>query len=274
MSGTSVSHVLTMKVTTNMLNFLQTILFLSLGSSILISTCCAKELQLECKHRVSTIYGGLSRILDVCHVKKFNITEDDTQLVFMDTNSKTYTGVRIESSKFTVFPKEILKIFPQTVALAVAFSDMTKIEDNSFRNASQLLDLDLGYNKITKINELTFAGADNLIDLRLNVNKITEVSPRALNCVPKLEILELGQNEISTLHMETFAKLKNLKTLSLNSNPLSHIAPQLFIHNERLSVLRLGVMEFDELELELSTNQMEKLAIYGTHSHLKKLTLR
>lgn len=257
-----------------------TLQFLSLGCLLLISTSYARDLQLEC-HSVDESYNNtrLLRVLNVCHVKKFNLTKDDiianTQLSFSDAAAaNTYTGVIIESSKFPSFPQKIIKIFKNMVFLSIAFSGMTEIEDFSFRNATRLQDLNLGYNKITKISEFTFAGAD-LVSLSLEVNEITEVAPGAFDYFPHLETLRLSSNKISALDAKIFAMLSNLKLLRLNTNPLTHIDPQMFVHNQRLSDLGLAMIEVGgELELVLNTNRLTLLDLHGITEEFKKLTLR
>lgn len=151
---------------------------------------------------------------------------------------------------------------------------MTEIANHTFKDASQLLGLHLAYNNITKITEFSFAGADNLISLNLEDNKIMEVSSKAFNCVPHLKSLKLGNNQISTLDKETFAMLKNLMVLRLTSNPLVYIDPHMFVHNGRLSELGLSELACNELELELRSENIKKLDIYGMHADFKKVHLK
>lgn len=261
-----------------MFSAIQSILLIFLVVFKLSSTCCSKELHLKCES-VDKDHNNtrISRKLNVCHVKKFNLTkdtEDVTQLLFADDSANTYTGVSLESSKFQKFPQQILTVFPHVLSLGIAFSGMTEIEDHTFKNSTQLLDLNLGYNKITKITEFSFAGAENLVSLNLDVNQITEVSPSAFSCLPHLKILKLGSNKISTLDRNVFALLSNLRVLSLTRNPLVHIDSQMFVHNDRLVELRLSELEVGEVELELHSKKMKKLDLYGIRSDKKKITLK
>lgn len=239
--------------------------------SIFIIFCCAKEIHLECDDIIEVTNIHISRVLQVCDIRGFEITENDSEISFVNVSQNNFTKIEVTRSKFLVLPTKIVDLFPQVVAFEVCFSGMTRIEDYTFRNASQLLDLSITINELTEITEFTLAGAVNVISLDLNTNQITNVSPKAFNLMPKLERLILGANRISSLDKEIFSLLKNLKYLDVSFNKLTEIDSKLFVHTEHLSYLNLARNKFNEVELELSTKvKMNRLDFEG----IRKLTLR
>lgn len=258
-----------------MRNLSHSLLFVSLAFAfVIISTCHADEIKLTCKELNEENNTRIDRILTICWVRQFEVPDTDTSFLFEDASEKEFTGVSIENSVIKTFPKHILDVIPQAIALSVISCELATIEDFSFRNASQLLNLELNNNELSEITEFTFAGAGNLIALNLKYNSIEQVSAKAFDCVPKLEYLTLTSNKISTLDKDMFSKLVHLKEIFLGQNDLTSLDPQMFLHNEQLSYLDLQMNPWTAVELELSTKQMKVLDFYGMFGNLSELTLR
>jgi Leucine-rich repeat (LRR) protein len=124
--------------------------------------------------------------------------------------------------------------------LYLNFNLITRIEDDSFPNTTDLNDLylsgnrikiierssflklafltrlDLSFNRLTILDYETFAGLNNLNVLNMSSNSIEFVQRRLFRDLFNLIKLDLSGNQILSIESESFASLTYLKYLNLN----------------------------------------------------------
>lgn len=229
-----------------MSNFLRLLFVISLASNALISTCFANEVEFEC-NRTEFVSYQLDLPLTTCFVTDIKTGIDEDTVIHVAEND--YTGFEMKNTLSPVFPTSVVTLFPHAIYLGFSNNNMTRIPDNTFRGASNLLQLWITGNELTEITEFTFTGANNLKVLTLGGNKIEVVSPKAFVALPKLESVEFDSNRLTSLD------------------------PRLFVNNVDFRHLSLSANNFNEVEFELSTKHLNHLWV-DLNPKLTKLTLR
>ncbi|XP_063308679.1 prolargin [Pelobates fuscus] len=92
------------------------------------------------------------------------------------------------------------------------------LQEDSFKNATELQWINLDNNKIKKIEKKILEKLDNLTYLYMEKNQLKEI-PSYLP--PKLEQLRLSRNQISKIPSGVFSKMDHLILLDLHNNKLS-----------------------------------------------------
>lgn len=175
-----------------------------------------------------------------------NRTNDDVEFVWIFTSNTPFMIPEI----FTTFPNIIeldidfsnlqsIKI-PDTVRLMwldLFGNNIARIESDSIRNQTELLECFLSYNNIQEIDEGAFEGLSELIYLELFINDIEYIEPRTFHPLTNMMVLDLEGNWLSSVG-DLFSENRKLQTLYLEYNEIEEIHPR-FNANLRDS-LRLG----------------------------------
>lgn len=143
--------------------------------------------------------------------------------------------VKFSGSRTPVVTKEMCESFPSLQYLYLDNLGVTKIDQDAFRNCSNLRLLHLQGNQLDKIDQNTFVHAVNLQELLLHDNQFTH----------------LDEN--------LFSHLNNLQELSMAENNLTEFSPELIRNNRRLSVLYLHSNDLSDLEIEKFLNYLPYL---------------
>ncbi len=102
------------------------------------------------------------------------------------------------------------------------------IERNLFRNC-YLTVLNLSYNKIDSIEDESFEELSNLINLDLSYNKLKQFHFIHLKYLKKLKYLNLNNNELDSLEFNFFScETIDLEELHLSGNKISNIERKYF----------------------------------------------
>ena len=97
-------------------------------------------------------------------------------------------------------------------------AEFEDLKPEFLKNASKLIAFQIWFNPITKLGENLFVEALNLVYINLENNNIESIHVLAFNKLTKLEGLFLGDNNIKVLPSETFSELTKLRYLNLESN--------------------------------------------------------
>ena len=105
---------------------------------------------------------------------------------------------------------------------------------------------------ITEINEYSFPNCENLVNLRINFNNIKKVYKNAFSKNLQLEMLSILVSEIITLPVNVFPGPGNKLTfLSLAANKIKVLKPEWFENLVNLTTLDLRSNEIEELPLNI-----------------------
>ena len=193
-------------------------------------------------------------------------------------------------------PRLLSSSFPSTIyslkRLNLSDNRIDAIEDNSFKQLSELQDLYLSQNRLRELSANSFSGLLELKLLDLSNNFLEQVPTDAILKLKNLKKLKLGSNNIQTLE-DIFGpgELMNLEYLDLSRNMITSLtAPCILTRFYSLKVINLAynsigkVSEIDEnvfhhltrLEvIDLSDNQLEVIPSAALYQlvNLKKLFL-
>jgi Leucine-rich repeat (LRR) protein len=106
--------------------------------------------------------------------------------------------------------------------LTLSTNDISFIEDNSFSDMTNLLNLDLFENNLKSIGKKTFHGLLNLDYLRLELNKLTMICNDTFEYLTKLRYLMLNDNKLEIIERGAFNNLISLKSLRLQNNKIKY----------------------------------------------------
>ncbi|KAG9465594.1 hypothetical protein GDO78_018038 [Eleutherodactylus coqui] len=128
--------------------------------------------------------------------------------------------------------------------LFLQHKDITPIDDNSFSDIQDLLELDLRFNKLSQLSARSFTGLKNLSDLLLAKNLLQTLSSETFSPFQKLQWLDLSDNQLT---IRVFKDLQFLEELNLSYNKLRTLVERVFEG--------LGQLEF----LSLNNNNIQEI---------------
>ena len=136
--------------------------------------------------------------------------------------------------------QEWMRNFPKTItSFSIQEAGIESIDPYTFRNFSQLMELDLSHNKLTFIYNYTFYALEALDTLILSFNEINDFDDEVFGKLPSLKRLHLDNNKLEEIYDITFSKLINLEILSLNGNYFKYINENSFLKLSKLQKLTL-----------------------------------
>ena len=137
------------------------------------------------------------------------------------------------------------------------------LQRSSFEQLKFLEKLKLSQNEITRIDNGTFVNLENLLDLNLNHNNVSNLFDETFRGLKRLQFLRLKYNKLTLLRRRTFRFLSSLLQLSVDENNIVIIEEGAF---EGLDFLT---------KLNISRNELKFLdgGTLGSLAHLKFLNL-
>lgn len=229
---------------------------------------------------------------DVCFVDDLNSRDEKLNFLtkkqsFRDSTTKIQFGW---NSNLKTFPTGIFTAYKNLKTLNLFLSRITQIDENTFKDAHELLELNLANNNIGNWKNSSFYGVEslevlkiyscnikeipegiffkliNLRELSLYGNHIVNVPKEVFSKLTKLKKLSLDSNNIKHLDAMTFASLGELTELDLSSNRLTALSPNLFSQNNELGGLDLSWNPLIVVEDSIRTlSKLEYLRLYKNH---------
>lgn len=177
--------------------------------------------------------------------------------------------LHLNSNNLNTVPNDALAFAGHSLKrLYLQRNSIQEIDENAFRNLTQLEILDISHNQLGHINEQTFQPLKNLHLLRMIDNRFQNLSENLFQNNWKLMSLDLSQNgQLQSLPTNLFHGLNNLSNLSLaycGLPNISHDVRQFFRNIPSLS------------KLDLKGNQLTNLTangLFAWNSRLTKLDL-
>lgn len=139
--------------------------------------------------------------------------------------------------------------------LNLSGNNIAVVEDNSFKDLTEIINLSLARNSISSIFLFAFAPLKKITFLDLSDNRLEVFSPDLFESNEVLTSLDISKNKFMFLQDEPLIRCKSLEFLSLQNSHLSHIFNSFFTETPNL------------LNLDLSNN----LLITASSSAFKNL---
>lgn len=159
------------------------------------------------------------------YVSSWSILSAGGDLRSSDDMCRTYAygnfNVTVNHLQHKKIPTNFFEVFPCINRLNISGLGITELDSDDFKEADDLLSVDLSSNRITTVKKWTFRPAE------------------------KLRTIDLSKNLISSIDVDAFEKQTNLSTLNLNDNLLRTVSTSMF--NPRL-VLRLQNNSLQQIE--------------------------
>jgi Leucine-rich repeat (LRR) protein len=118
-------------------------------------------------------------------------------------------------------------------------NQISKISDDTFKSAKQLISIDLSENEIGQISVGAFEDQANLQRLYLKQNKLTRIEVGTFESLVKLKELWLQYNQLTLLETGLFDQNTKLVNLYLNYNKIIAIESTVFVKLNKIKSLTL-----------------------------------
>ncbi|KAK5600895.1 hypothetical protein CRENBAI_007714 [Crenichthys baileyi] len=146
-----------------------------------------------------------------------------------------------------------------TQYLYIFQNDIVTLNQDDFKDITELVSLDLSQNKLAEIPDKAFQSLSKLKNLDLSGNHITHISKDSFSGLVQLERLYLHGNLIQSIHWEAFEVLEMLLELKLQGNKLTSLP---FLNFPRLLLLDLSHNKIPILQpSDLHTPHLEALKL-------------
>lgn len=142
-------------------------------------------------------------------------------------------------NKISAIEDDDFKDYTNLVKLFVSENSIQSISLNAFSTLSNLEILDLSHNRLQRLHEALFEYNDKLVDLNLSNNNFMTLQNQPLLISSSLMHLDLSDCKIPQLYERTFTGLANLRTLDLTNNLMITLDKDPFSQLRNLRALNL-----------------------------------
>lgn len=195
----------------------------------------------------ATFYGCRLEIYNPNRFNNFTNIEGTHLSEKSDRDVKYITRNKIVSS--SAYPSVICEKFKNIEKIEITYSIFEEIDENAFRNCTDLTYLDFGYNKINSLSDKLFRNSQKLTFLSLYNNKISEIGENTFENLQELTLLSLSYNPIERFPKNVFKPLINLARLNADYMNLKVLDSNSFGGHRFLTILSLignQINAFDE----------------------------
>lgn len=154
---------------------------------------------------------------------------------------------------------------PWVEVLELQHNNIVHVDENAFRNMSNLLKLDLSHNNISRLGNGTFLHVPSLESLKLAHNQLRAIP--ALATLPRLRDLSLSHNHIRTLNGHLL-RYSSLRSLDLSFNKLRAIPSGAFTNSSRLVHMSLNSNKISRIERGSMDNLTRLESLNLNHNRL------
>lgn len=218
--------------------------------------------QIECDAISNTDFGRRfcfirhlnQRILPNITYKPNPIADEKRELIFDNCTLNT-----LPLSLFEHFP-HIKTVYAWNIQLKFLSTEL-------FRNANELLTLDLSKNHIERLESHTFSLAVHLTQLDLSKNHIESIDVNAFTKLNQLNILNLNYNKLSIIPAMAFIPMAQLKAIHLSFNSIKMIPVELFAQNLHLNTIHLNDNAIEWLFGEQTFRHLSNVNEFDLHNN-------
>eukprot|EP00090_Calanus_glacialis_P019644 TRINITY_DN30137_c0_g1_i1.p1 TRINITY_DN30137_c0_g1~~TRINITY_DN30137_c0_g1_i1.p1 ORF type:complete len:1191 (-),score=181.26 TRINITY_DN30137_c0_g1_i1:163-3735(-) len=178
---------------------------------------------------------------------------------------------------------QALKMSPdlfQLRNLDVSSNKLVKITADNFNGLESLTHLSLANNQIQTIHTATFRNASQILVLDISDNQLMSV-PESLKYLTNLQTLDIGHNYISDINNSPFSVMEGLWRLQIHGNQIKNISHNIFSNLKTLQIIDMSRNEIASIDrgafdqnkmlraIRLDGNQVRE--IDGIFTHLPEL---
>ncbi|XP_071477868.1 uncharacterized protein [Diadema antillarum] len=172
-----------------------------------------------------------------------------------------------------------LKSVPQdlpnkTFMLDLSNNLISQLQNNSFTNLWNLINLNLKKNAIFYIENAAFTPLIHLKILSLSGNELTQIQPGVLNSNKNLTLVDVGNNLFESVPITAINDLSKLETLSLRNNSLQSFDFQSVPHWKKMTKIDLSWNNITSIPqhafFPLQNNSMHTLDL--SHNKITEVT--
>lgn len=199
--------------------------------------------------------------IDTCVPNNFTSLTSNDEAIF--NKPLQLTSILIENSLSTFLPTNLSNFLPLLKFFTFVESNLQEITENSLKQLTELVELNLRRNKIEKIDENSFTDLTNLQKLFLDANKISQLDNNTFGPLMNLEEIHLNDNSLEEISPKLFQNNKKLRSINLEMNQLKTLPATIFSGLKDLS------------EIVLDHNQIEEIPnrIFNDNKKLRILTI-
>lgn len=230
----------------------------------------SKDLTLECAYQISDfkLYTCVNLNLKTKTSREDRIVAVKGVHATNKTN-KDVTSVYFLSSEMKKIPRDLFKVFPSLLRVAVQgldvqgkFLNKDSLSRGVFEDARRLTTVIITGTLLEDLKGNIFEGAQNLRFLSLESNGIRTIDSNAFNGLKNLKTLSLNYNLIKSFNEGTFDDLISLETLSMSGNYISEIDPMMMTRQENLKSLAFvsNVLEVVDVDSFGKLPELEEVA--------------
>ena len=168
-----------------------------------------------------------------------------------------------------VLPSNIFSL--TTKLLVVSLNYITHLSPNTFRNMTQLQEIQLTHNHISVLNDGIFSDLVNLFVLDLTHNKLTSLPLGIFNTTKRLVRLHMGHNKMVYLPSGIFSDLDNLTAVELSNNQFTKLPNDIYDNTLHLKFLNLSFNRLSFLASSAFKARMNVQFIELSHNSLVTL---
>lgn len=213
-----------------------------------LSITTAQDVTLECDFM--NYFGDYT-----CRLNDIEVVNEAANVVFTGTHLEGRTNADVElvqirnsrtpfmiQSMFSTFPnmeefecndcglESINMPEPTRIRiLAIPNNNIQRIEDNTFVNQPQLLQIRLTNSNVHELGEDAFVGLSNLTTLGMINNRIREIQPRTFNPLTSVTYIDLERNNLTRVD-DIYSMNLNLESIYLEFNQIEAISPNFVRH--------------------------------------------
>ena len=168
----------------------------------------------------------------------------------------------------------------QLTELDLAGNLLVKVEAESLDGLDALTHLNLADNQLQSIHSASFRNASNILVLDLSNNQLMEV-PESLKYLTNLQTLDIGKNFISDISGSPLAVMEGLWRLQVHGNQIRNISHSVFSNLRTLQIVDMSANQIENIDrgafdqnkmlraIRLDGNQVRE--IEGVFTHLPDL---
>lgn len=164
-------------------------------------------------------------------------------------------------------PLGMFEHYPNVKTMYVWNIRLRNVSKEVFRNAKELLLLDLSKNHINQLEPNAFSLTMKLSQLDLSKNQIASIDVEAFTGLERLNILNMANNKVQLIPANCFAPLRQLKIIRLNHNSIKMIPVELFANNMRLQNIYLNDNSIEWLFGEQTFRHLPDVNEFDLHNN-------
>lgn len=172
-----------------------------------------------------------------------------------------------DNCTLNTLPLGIFEHFPHIKTVYGWNVQFKYISTEVFRNANELLTLDLSKNHIERIESNAFSLAAHLTQLDLSRNHIESIDVNAFAKLNQLHILNLNYNKLSFMPAMALVPLVQLKAIHLSFNSIKMVPVELFLQNLRLQTIHLNDNSIEWLFGEQTFRHLSDVNEFDLHNN-------